>query len=175
MLVQFPFSLVSPSISYPSSDCSPVDSEEEHKKKVKLDKKNYKTEICKNWQMLGRCSYGIKCQFAHGETERIKKKEKPTYKSKLCQAFHKEFYCPYGVRCLFIHEKDFNFTKSFFRRSLNGGISDYQKRLLSFSFPQNSDFSYFEFLEDNERGDFSSYEQQAELFEITRKIAEVLE
>ena len=26
---------------------------------------NYKTRICKNWQM-GTCNYGNKCTFAHG-------------------------------------------------------------------------------------------------------------
>ncbi|KAK9705356.1 hypothetical protein RND81_07G050800 [Saponaria officinalis] len=29
----------------------------------------YKTELCKSWEDSGYCSYGCKCQFAHGQEE----------------------------------------------------------------------------------------------------------
>lgn len=68
----------------------------------------FKTEMCKNWLEKGKCSYSVRCRFAHGDHELIKpiedKKEVEEYKSKPCTAYHKEFYCPYGVRCLFIHD-----------------------------------------------------------------------
>ena len=35
--------------------------------------KKLKTELCKNWEALGFCRYGLKCAFAHGVGQ-IKKK-----------------------------------------------------------------------------------------------------
>jgi hypothetical protein len=68
----------------------------------KSDKENkYKTEMCKNWLEKGKCSYSVRCRFAHGEHELVKPvDEKPAeeYKSKPCSAFHQKLYCPYGVR-----------------------------------------------------------------------------
>lgn len=87
------------------------------------EKTKYKTEMCKNWVETGKCSYSVRCRFAHGAHELAKPKvevEKEEYKSKPCAAFHQKHYCSYGVRCLFIHEerKVTDFGGSFFGKSL---------------------------------------------------------
>jgi hypothetical protein len=33
------------------------------------NKSNYKTRICLNWQNNGQCTYGQRCNFAHGQHE----------------------------------------------------------------------------------------------------------
>lgn len=40
--------------------------ENKKKKKKEESQPKFKTEMCKNWDLLGRCNYGKKCQFAHG-------------------------------------------------------------------------------------------------------------
>ena len=72
-----------------------------------VDRTKYKTEMCKNWIEVGRCRYGKKCQFAHGDDE-MSQKVIPAnikYKSKACKTFLESQYCPYGTRCLFAHER----------------------------------------------------------------------
>ena len=76
---------------------------------------------------FGQCSFGVKCQFAHGRAdqrvtgkvsdfcanlseeekqERIKKAEKaPEYKTKLCQNFEDRGDCEFKELCLFAHGK----------------------------------------------------------------------
>lgn len=74
-------------------------------KKYKTDRGKYKTEMCRQWSRTQNCSYGHKCQFAHGPHELISKSTKnPMYKSKKCKTFHSKYACPYGLRCKFIHE-----------------------------------------------------------------------
>ncbi|CAD8150953.1 unnamed protein product [Paramecium pentaurelia] len=94
----------------------------------------FKTEMCKNWSMLGRCNYGNKCQFAHGQNEMINRQCNQKYKSKLCRSFHQDYVCFYGARCQFIHEsrsvdqirKDCKSQTSFYQPTSN------QLRLKSF-------------------------------------------
>lgn len=93
---------------YPKSD----------KEKIK-----YKTEMCKNWVEKGKCSYSVRCRFAHGLQELMKPETEPEiqeYKSKPCISFHQNSYCPYGVRCLFIHEgrSMSEISTSYFSKSL---------------------------------------------------------
>ena len=91
-------------------------------KKYKTDRGKYKTEMCRQWSRTKTCSYGQKCQFAHGSQEIIPKSaQNPMYKSKKCNTFHSKHLCPYGLRCKFIHEN----------RSLKQitKYSYYQKRL----------------------------------------------
>lgn len=66
----------------------------------------YKTELCHAFEELGRCSYGIKCQFAHGISELKQLAHHPKYKSRLCHAFHTTGFCRYGKRCHYIHNED---------------------------------------------------------------------
>ena len=63
-------------------------------------KKNYKTEICKNFQFRGFCKFGDICCFAHGEHElRTKPNNNDLYKTKICKSFSVRNFCPYGYRC----------------------------------------------------------------------------
>ena len=65
-----------------------------------------KTSLCKNFTEKGYCSYGKKCQFAHGPEElRVNMEHNRSYKTKGCHAFAKKGYCHYGERCNFIHEQ----------------------------------------------------------------------
>lgn len=100
------------------------------------DKVKYKTEMCKNWVEKGKCSYSVRCRFAHGPHELVKpaeEKEVEEYKSKPCTAFHQKAYCPYGVRCLFIHEgrKVSDLPNSFFGKSLL--LSEEAREAVTFS------------------------------------------
>lgn len=64
----------------------------------------YKTELCKNYSKLGKCSYKSKCRYAHGENELISKNlSNKNYKKTRCDKFHNTGYCPYGQRCQFLH------------------------------------------------------------------------
>lgn len=67
--------------------------------------KLYKTELCRSWMDQGRCNYGERCQYAHGEHEKRSVPRHPKYKTEMCQSFHKSGYCPYGARCHFIHSE----------------------------------------------------------------------
>ncbi|VDN25198.1 unnamed protein product [Gongylonema pulchrum] len=68
--------------------------------------KLYKTELCRSWMECGRCNYGDKCQYAHGEEERRPVHRHPKYKTAYCQPFHQVGYCSYGSRCHFIHNEE---------------------------------------------------------------------
>lgn len=69
-------------------------------------KVKYKTEICKNWQITGRCEFKNSCSFAHGSHELKQKVDiHKNYKTKQCKRFHKDGYCPYGIRCQFLHDE----------------------------------------------------------------------
>ena len=68
----------------------------------------YKTEICKNFELKGRCKWGENCCFAHGKAELRKKTLfNYFYKTKICKHFHKNGYCPYASRCQYYHFKTF--------------------------------------------------------------------
>ena len=86
-------------------DCFGFNSPNNQEQKPKVDKAKYKTEMCRQWQKNQTCSYGRKCQFAHGVQEMIQTvNTNPNYKSRKCNSFHKKGVCPYGIRCKFIHE-----------------------------------------------------------------------
>ena len=71
----------------------------------------YKTQLCENYAQDGKCRYGKRCHFAHGDSElrappRFVAKELPTdplYKTQLCQNYAQDGKCRYGDRCLFAH------------------------------------------------------------------------
>ena len=46
---------------------------QEREEFVKKYQAKLKTEMCKNWEALGRCFYQNTCSFAHGEHELLKK------------------------------------------------------------------------------------------------------
>lgn len=66
----------------------------------------YKTELCRTWVDCGRCNYGDKCQYAHGEGDRKPVQRHRKYKTEFCLSFHQVGYCPYGPRCNFIHNEE---------------------------------------------------------------------
>lgn len=60
----------------------------------------FRTEICKNFELYGKCKYGDECSFAHGRTRMmIKSDVSVLYKTKLCKKYSANGYCPYGMRC----------------------------------------------------------------------------
>ena len=67
--------------------------------------KLYKTELCRSWMENGRCNYGERCQYAHGDREKRPVPRHPKYKTDPCQSYHKTGYCPYGPRCHFVHNE----------------------------------------------------------------------
>lgn len=64
----------------------------------------HKTELCKNFSELGRCPYGVKCRFAHGDHELVGARVVKTFKKKNCNGYWQKGYCTYGVRCQFGHD-----------------------------------------------------------------------
>lgn len=65
----------------------------------------YKTELCKNWIEKGKCSYSVRCKFAHGYHELVQNKaEERLQQTAKCETFHTEGYCSYGTRCIYQHE-----------------------------------------------------------------------
>ena len=81
----------------------------DHKAKIMkehLKDPKYKTELCKNFTIFGKCSYRGKCRYAHGDEELISKNvNNRNYKKQKCaKFFSKDGYCPYGSRCQFLHD-----------------------------------------------------------------------
>eukprot|EP00347_Sterkiella_histriomuscorum_P000870 403374207 len=65
-----------------------------------------KTEMCRNWEISGKCKFMDSCSFAHGKHELVKKVHLPSnYKTKICTQFHTTAFCPYGNRCQFLHSQ----------------------------------------------------------------------
>ena len=64
----------------------------------------YKTQMCRVYSTEGRCPYGRKCQFAHGESELRAEKRPRGDRTVPCRSFRTHGVCPYGVRCTFLHE-----------------------------------------------------------------------
>jgi butyrate response factor len=80
--------------------------ERERDQFVKNYKAKLKTEMCRNWELSGRCKFQDTCSFAHGAHELVKKKHvPPNFKTKACVQFHETGFCPYGNRCQFLHSQ----------------------------------------------------------------------
>ena len=63
-----------------------------------------KTEMCRNWETKGSCSWGVKCSYAHGYDELQKKNHVPkNYLTRSCFTYHKQGICSFGKRCQFMH------------------------------------------------------------------------
>jgi len=79
---------------------------EERRLFVEDYKRKYKTEMCKNWELKGKCKFGNKCCFAHGRHElKAKVLTHIKYKTKPCKQYHQTGYCPYGQRCQYLHKE----------------------------------------------------------------------
>ena len=84
----------------------------------KQNSMKYKTTLCKHFSSPQGCSYGFKCQFAHGANELrgnntpfapiIKNQNKMlNYKVAKCKNWEKDGTCKYGILCTFAHgDKD---------------------------------------------------------------------
>lgn len=83
----------------------------------------YKTEMCKNYSLYNKCSWGQNCFFAHGKNElktRVLLNEH--YKTKICKKFHRTGFCPYSSRCQYFHFKNSEMNQNFF--------ASFEKKLL---------------------------------------------
>jgi len=76
-------------------------------------KPGYKSSLCKNF-IEGDCSFGPKCNFAHGPMELrsaatpmmtpgIQAVNNPMFKTTLCQNMMNENHCSHGMMCKFAH------------------------------------------------------------------------
>jgi hypothetical protein len=75
----------------------------------------YKTELCKNWSVAGKCLYSAKCLFAHGQEElRQAPPRHPRWRTITCRDWQRAQQgggsssgvvgCPWGDRCRFRHD-----------------------------------------------------------------------
>jgi len=75
---------------------------------VGITSPQYKTTLCKNYQDSGRCEFGARCQFAHGQLELRTLAQNylqlnPQYKTTLCSHYTEHGTCPQGHNCQFSH------------------------------------------------------------------------
>ena len=70
----------------------------------------YRTRLCERFEKLGECSYGPRCNYAHGEAELRRyplslsdAQVNPQYKTRLCERFMNDGMCQYGLNCTFAH------------------------------------------------------------------------
>ena len=89
-------------------------------KNLQTNNLKYKTQLCKHFNTPQGCSYGDKCQFAHGQQElrhiegngnmipqnlymNNKTKDALNYKIVKCKNWEKDKTCKYGAHCTFAH------------------------------------------------------------------------
>ena len=90
---------------FPSSQKHQINTSTNFKGKASDFKIKYKTELCKFYEMTGKCKYGENCAYAHGiENLRSKVTNTTAYRTKKCIQFFEMGYCPYGSRCQFQHQ-----------------------------------------------------------------------
>merc|ERR1712048_1525656 len=70
-----------------------------------------KTKLCHYFMTMGKCYYGAKCHFAHGEHELRRSEDAgplihPRHKTTLCQNELRHGVCKFGKFCIFIHKED---------------------------------------------------------------------
>ena len=108
----------------------------------------YKSELCKNYEILGYCPYGDKCDYAHGIKElRGINNNNQNFRIKKCKSFFLNGFCPYGKRCQFSH-KIFNNKMNekiflIFLNLLGNEIGFYNKKRLKIFYTISSDSNDF--------------------------------
>jgi hypothetical protein len=108
----------------------------------------YKSELCKNYEILGYCPYGDKCDYAHGIKElRGINNNNQNFRIKKCKSFFLNGFCPYGNRCQFSH-KIFNNKMNekiflIFLYLLGNEIGFYNKKRLKIFYTISSDSKDF--------------------------------
>lgn len=80
-------------------------------RKLRRKAETHKTIPCRAWNDTGRCNYGNKCKFAHGDEdlrkipeEPMKLYNNPRYRTAPCLKYRFLGSCPYGDRCSYIHD-----------------------------------------------------------------------
>ena len=113
---------------------------EKEKEKEEQSQKKYRTELCKYFEINGRCKFGDNCIFAHGkENLRENLCKKSGYKKRPCVNFFEKGFCMYGNRCQFSHDikqfekdenenKKNNFSYKLFFKELNMNLNDESKK-----------------------------------------------
>jgi len=66
----------------------------------------YKTELCRSFNEVGSCRYGLKCRFAHGDDDLRPVARHKKYKTEPCKNYSRDGNCLYGSRCRFLHDED---------------------------------------------------------------------
>ena len=118
---------------FPSSQKHQINTSTNFKGKASDFKIKYKTELCKFYEMTGKCKYGDNCAYAHGiENLRSKVTNTTAYRTKKCIQFFESGYCPYGSRCQFQHQLKNNIKNN----PYDSGMS-YQKILEMISKREN--------------------------------------
>ena len=114
--------------------------EEKEKEKEEQSQKKYRTELCKYFEINGRCKFGDNCIFAHGkENLRENLCKKSGYKKRPCVNFFEKGFCMYGNRCQFSHDikqfekeendkKENNFSYKLIFKELNMNLNDECKK-----------------------------------------------
>ena len=104
---------------HPSSQKTSGINNSNFKGKASDFKIKYKTELCKFYEMTGRCKYGENCAYAHGiENLRSKVTNTTAYRTKKCIQFFDNGYCPYGSRCQFKHQLKDNIERDMNRANI---------------------------------------------------------
>ena len=112
---------------------------EEEEEKEEQSQKKYRTELCKYFEINGRCKFGDNCIFAHGkENLRENLCKKSGYKKRPCVNFFDKGYCMYGNRCQFSHDLKFdnNLNKD---ESLNFSYKMFFNKLINTSKENNDE------------------------------------
>jgi hypothetical protein len=67
----------------------------------------YKTELCRAWEKHGSCSFGNKCNYAHGTKELRDRVRVTTFHIQPCvDSVTQKGQCGYGKRCNYAHPGD---------------------------------------------------------------------
>ena len=89
-----------------------------------------KTELCNTFSLIGSCTYGQHCRFAHGRTDLMARPDQSRRKHRQCNSFWKKGLCGYGTRCQFRHTVVDWETKAVLRGLASCTDSHYESRLL---------------------------------------------
>ena len=105
---------------YPSSQKHQGNNNTSFKGRASDFKIKYKTELCKFYEMTGKCKFGDNCAYAHGiENLRSKVTNTTAYRTKKCIQFFENGYCPYGSRCQFQHQLKNNIINNPYDRQMS--------------------------------------------------------
>ncbi|XP_003739550.1 uncharacterized protein LOC100899350 [Galendromus occidentalis] len=79
-----------------------------HKTRPPLsNEEKIKSEMCRNLDEKGFCSYGSGCRYAHDKSELKTVIRHPKHKTQLCNDYHgAPALCMFGSRCSYIHESE---------------------------------------------------------------------